>query len=76
MNFIRSKWLEFGKSAEFPVPISNLLITKLSSTVYNLLFEHVASKKRDVDTFTAMSLDGNVAYYRFGGAALCEMLHV
>ena len=49
---------------------------KLSSTVYNSLIEHVASKKKEGDTSTALSLDGDDVYYRFGGAALCEMLHV
>ena len=73
---IRSKWLEFCKSAGFPVPISNPLMIKLSSTVYNSLIEHVTSKSKEDDTSTAISLDGDDVYYRFGGAALCEMLHV
>ena len=76
VSSIRSKWLEFCKSAGFPVPISNPLMIKLSSTVYNSLIEHVASKNKEGDTSTAMSLDGDDVYYRFGGAALCEMLHL
>ena len=58
------------------MPISNPLMIKLSSTVYNSLIEHVASKNKEGDTSTAMSLDGDDVYYRFGGAALCEMLHL
>ena len=49
---------------------------KLSSTVYNSLIEHVASKNKEDDTSTAISLGGDDVYYRFGGAALCEMLQV
>ena len=58
------------------MPISNPLMIKLSSIVYNSLIEHVASKNKEGDTSTAMSLDGDDVYYRFGGAALCEMLHL
>ena len=73
VSSVRRKWLELCKSAGFPVLISNPLMIKLSSTIYKLI-EHVASKKKEGDT--AMSLDGDDIYYRFGGAALCEMLHV
>ena len=67
--------MEFCNSAGFPVPISNPLMIKLSSTVYNSLIEHIASKNKD-DVCSAISLDGDDVYYRFGGATLCEMLHV
>ena len=48
---------------------------KLSSTIYNSSIEHIASKNKD-NACTAISLDGDDVYYRFGGATLCEMLHV
>ena len=47
------------------MPISNPLMIKLSSTVYNSLIEHihpVASKNKD-DACTAISLDGDDVYY-------------
>ena len=72
---VRNKWLEFCKSAEFPVPVSNPVMITLSSTVYNTLTEHLASKTEENDIPIVMSLDGDDVYYRFGGAALCDMLH-
>ena len=58
------------------MPISNPLMVTLSSTVYNTLIEHVASKNKENDASTTMSFDGDDVYYRFGGAALCDMLHL
>ena len=79
VSTIRSKWLEFCKSVEFPVPISNPVMITVYSTIYNTLSEHVAScrnKDSDASTCTSMSLDGDDVYYRFGGATLCDMLHL
>ena len=71
---VRNKWLEFCTSAEFPVPVSNPVMITLSFTVYNTLIEHLASKIEENDIPIVMSIDGDDVYYRFGGAALCDML--
>ena len=57
------------------MPISNPLIVKLSSFAYNLLIEHIASKNKN-HACSAISLDSDDVYYKFGGTTLCEMLHV
>ena len=49
------------------MPISNPAMITLSSTVYNTLIEHTASKNKVNDPSTAMSHDGDDVYYRFGG---------
>ena len=72
---IRRKRVKFCDSAGFPVPMSNPLMIKLSSTVCNSLIEHIASKNKD-NACRAISLDSDDVYYRFGGAILCEILHM
>ena len=57
------------------MPISNPLMIKLSSTVYNLLIEHATSKKEEGNTSTAMSFDGDNVYQIWRGRTLYEMLH-
>ena len=74
---LRTKWLDFCKSSGFPVPVSNPVTITLSSTVYNTLITHINVKGEESETpIESTSLDGDDVYYRFGGAVLCEMLHL
>ena len=61
VKVFRSKWLDFCKSSEFPVPVSNPVTITLSESETPI---------------KSVSLDGDDVYYRFGGAALCEMLYL
>ena len=50
----------------------------LSSVVYSALLEHVSNHHStpSIETESPVEtvIDGDDVYYRFGGAALCEML--
>ena len=52
----------------------------LSSSAYKVLLDyvHTHSTSHDCETQSAIQEDGDDVhvYYRFGGAALCEMLHL
>ena len=77
VKVLRTKWLDFCKSSGFPVPVSNPVTITLSSTVYNTLITRINVKGEESETpIESTSLDGDDVYYRFGGAALCEMLHL
>lgn len=76
---LREKWLQFCKGHSRPVPESNPAMMALSSAVYNSMLEHVSSFQACQSGATESSC-GSVTeedgvYYRFGGGALCEMLH-
>ena len=78
---LRQDWLDFCKEHKAPVPASRPAMMALSTAMYNSLLEHVSSfqlSQRDaVDTGTTGDevIEEDGVYYRFGGGALCEMLH-
>ena len=77
LEFVRTKWLDFCKYSGFPVPVSNPVMIILSSSIYNVLTAHISCKESEGGGApVVMSMDGDDVYYRFGGAALCEMLHL
>ena len=77
LKVLRTKWLDFCKASGFPVPVSNPVTITLSSTIYNTLITYINLKGEESEKPTeAMSFDGDDVYYRFGGAAICEMLHL
>ena len=77
---LRQDWLDFCKEHKAPVPASRPAMMALSTAIYNSLVEHVSSfqlsQSDAVDTGTSDEvIEEEGVYYRFGGGALCEMLH-
>ena len=78
---LRLDWLDFCKEHKAPVPASRLAMMALSTVIHNSLLEHVSSfqlsQSDAVDTGTTGDevIEEDGVYYRFGGGALCEMLH-
>ena len=77
LKALRTKWLDFCKSSGFPIPVSNPVMITLSSTIYNTLIAHINLKGEEDEIPTEVNtVDGDDVYFRFGGAAICEMLHL
>ena len=74
----RHKWLEFTETNGVPVPESNPIMITVSAVIYNFLLEHVAHFQTDKETSTSSVVlaDSDDVHYRFGGAAICDMLHL
>ena len=73
----RDAWLYYCALNDVPVPKSNPVMITMSATIYKVL-EHVTSFQESL-TATKAAVDGSYkdgdnVYYRFGGAAICEML--
>ena len=77
VNTLRSTWLEFCKANGMPVPHCNKVMITVSSTVYHFLLEHVTRFQKQLVESGSVTIgtDEDGVYYRFGGAALCSMLH-
>ena len=78
VNELRKKWLDYSKTNGVPVPHSNPVMIEVSSTLYSFLLEHVANFQQSLTESgnpTSSKADGEDVYNRFGGAALCSMLH-
>ena len=75
---IHTKWMSFRLSSQ-NVDHCNKLMSMLSSSCYTVLLT-IAHSIRSVHANPAQhynqSEDGDDVYYRFGGAAICEMLHL
>jgi len=77
---LRQAWLDFCKEHKTPLPASIPVMMALSTAIYNSLIEHVrsfqSSQSDTVETSIASNeVEEDGVYYRFGGGALCEMLH-
>ena len=78
---LRQAWLDFCKEHGAPIPASRPAMMSFSTAMYNSLLEHVSSfqssKNDAMDTGTTSYevTEEDGVYYRFGGGALCEMLH-
>ena len=77
---LRQKWLDFCKEHCTSVIASKPVMMAFSSALYNSLLEHVSSFQASQSECTAASTvvptdEEDGVYYRFGGGALCEMLH-
>ena len=75
----RDAWLHYCATNDMPVPKSNPVMITISATIYKVLLERVSSFQRSLSTTVATAVDGGYrdgdnVYYRFGGAAICEML--
>ena len=75
----RDAWLHFCSNNSVPVPKSNPVMMTVSSTIYRVLLERVMSFQESLKATNAVATsreytDGDDVYYRFGGAAICDML--
>ena len=80
---IRMQWLDFCDRSGIPVPESNPVMIIISSTVYDQLLQCAERFQRSLSGESAsisqpspVVTDGEDVHLRFGGAAICEMLHL
>ncbi|XP_065904795.1 uncharacterized protein [Dysidea avara] len=77
---LRQKWIHFCKKHCSSITASKPIMMSFSSSLYNSLLEHVASfQTRQTEGTSGGTVvptaEEDGVYYRFGGGALCEMLH-
>jgi len=75
----RDAWLHFCSANGAPVPESNPVMITITATIYTVLLEHVMSFQEsltatNIVTKASEYTDGDDVYYRFGGAAICDVL--
>ena len=80
---IRMQWLDFCDRSGIPVPESNPVMITISSTVYDQLLQCAERFQRSLSGESASTsqpspvvMDSEDVHLRFGGAAICEMLHL
>ena len=73
----RSLWLSFCEENGTPVPESNPVMMTISSAIYHFLLDYVSNfQSTSVETVSPIVQEGDDVYYRFGGAAISDMLHL
>ena len=75
----RLAWLHFCEENGAPVPTSNPVMMTVSSAIYHYLLDYIARLQVNAPKQTCRKstiMDGDDVYYRFGGAALADMLHL
>ena len=75
----RAIWLRFCEENGVSVPASNPVMMTISSALYHFLFSHVnhfKSHSFSTTSSTSQETDGDDVYFRFGGAAISDMLHL
>ena len=79
----RMQWLDFCEANSVPVPESNAVMMAVSSAIYELMLERARDIKNSLSgeivalpAAVTNAVDGDDVYLRFGGAALCDMLHL
>lgn len=75
----RLAWLSFSEENGAPVPNSNSVMMTVSSVIYHYLLDHITrfqSNTLEQTSSKSTTMDGDDVYYRFGGAALSDMLHL
>jgi len=78
----RNNWLNFCEASSVLVPVSNPVMMLVSSAIYEFLLEHSTNFQNALQAtnVSGSSLtaepDTDDVYYRFGGAAICDMLHL
>ena len=80
---LRSQWLEFYESNGLSDLESKKVMIPITSAVYELMLERTERFQRNLNpdssgassASTCRSTDGDDVYFRFGVAALCDMLH-
>ena len=81
MHAVRSKWLSFSKSSDVPVLDSNPVMILVSSSVNEILLEYSTNFQNTIHAKENCSKsttepDTDDVYYCFGGAAICDLLHL
>ena len=75
---VRQLWLSFCETY-LDLTLCNKAMILLSSCVYNVLLDHIHSqtmKSLDINSTVTQYNDGEDVYFRFGGAAISDMLHL
>ena len=81
---LRAQWLDFCEDHCISIDDSKKVMIPISSSVYELLLERSNDFQSSLDATSTSSestqlptslVDGDDVYLRFGGAALCDMLH-
>ncbi|XP_065907351.1 uncharacterized protein [Dysidea avara] len=79
----RTMWLRFCEENDVPVPVSNPVMMTISSALYHCLLGHVnhfqsnnSSTTSSSNKSTTQVADGDDVYFRFGGAAISDLLHL
>ena len=79
----RSVWLKFCEDCGIAVPESNPIMLTVSSAIYHFLLDFIASFQNNTPAIqlnsevdATLEMDGDDVYYRFGAAALSDMLHL
>ena len=75
----RAVWMRFYEENELPVPESNPIMMTISSSLCHCLMDHIAylqSCSASTTSSSTQEVDGDYMYYRFGGAAISDMLHL
>ena len=78
---LRTRWLDFCESNGLSELESNKVMIPMSSAVYELLLERAEDFQKSLKPTgsasgrPADSVDGDDVYFRFCGAAFCDMLH-
>jgi len=86
INEARKTWLAFCEENGVPVPERNPVMMTITSAVYQFLLQYVENFQNGLHNIVEDSssplptsqpaADGDDVYYRFGGAAICDMLHL
>ena len=73
----RTLWLGFCEENGSPVPESNPIMMTISSAIYYCLLDHVSTfQSGSLEKTNPTVQEGDDVYYRFGGAAISDMLHL
>ena len=73
----RLTWLKFCEESAIPVPESNPIMMTISSAIYHFLLDCVVhSSSSTTSSDGNCEQDDDSVYYRFGGGAISDMLHL
>lgn len=73
----RTLWIGFCEENDIPVPESNPVMMTISSAIYHCLLERISSFQCPSLEKTSLTVEeGDDVCYRFGGAAIADMLHL
>jgi len=73
----RLLWLSFCEENGAPVPESNPIMMTISSAIYHFLLDCVSHFQiTSAESISPTVQEGDDVYYRFGGAAISDMLHL
>ena len=71
----RLTWLKFCEDGGIPVPETNPIMITVSSAIYHFLLDFITNSQNSTTTDNCEE-DGDDVFYRFGGSAISDMLHL